>query len=323
MTAERGEAPVCVAIDDGCDQTCIVTDAGLAAVYPSRVFAHAHGPLSTREGRYAIGGHHHLTGSCAGPEAPERRVMVYWALQQAGLAGRDVHLVTGASLEGFYRPGTREINQDWIDARQASQQVLVTGEQPAPRIVAHRVTAQSLAAYLHYMTDDEGGFRAQVRPEAPHAVIDVGATHTDCVTVLAGGADMDTAASGTLPIGMDDVCERLGENIRQAFGVAPPHRDALLAILRSGVVRLRGHAHDVASLVERAVAAVTHDIEGALARWLSNGRSVDALLLAGGGATWVQSPLCRAYPNAVVVDDPVMAPARGMLKFLRYGADHG
>lgn len=317
----KGEPVVRVAIDDGSDLTRIITDAGFVGTYPSRVG-------ESESGIYVTDGRHYLVGDApyiAPPNhdatAPERRVLVHWALQQAGLAGRAVDLITGAAFEEYFQPGTSRINDAWVQARRESQRIAVTAgdETDGADIRRHQVAAQGLAAYLQYMTDDNGEFRSDVRREAPHAVIDIGATHTDCITVLQGGVELDTASSGSLDTGMRQVMEGLAQNVMTTFGVGRPDTETVRHILESGLLRCRGQAHDVASLIARAAGDVVDDLRKALSGWLGDGRNVDALLLVGGGAALMHEALQRTYPHAVVVTDPVTAHVHGMLKFLMFG----
>lgn len=326
-----------VAVDDGFRQTKIVTSTGFKAAIPS--IARAGFTITRLDGDVAAGGYetenkkYTVDASIEGEDtrfddyatSPINRVLVQHVMQMAGLSGKDVVLCTGVPFQTYFRQGSSEVNQPLVEAKMKSLLVPVlplTGDAP-PTIVRQQVTAQGLAAYIDYMTDDAGNFRDAVHGEMPYAVVDIGGRTTDCVTVLRGGESLDHAASGTGNIGVGNVYDLVAGELMRQFDTPHIQLATLDRVVRDKRIRWRGQDHDVSAVVENAIEEVAQLIIRELKRRIGDAGEMDAVLLTGGGAVLMHDALQRAYPHAVLMDDPAFANARGMLKFITFGGGHG
>lgn len=325
-----------VGVDDGYRQTKIVTSEGQAVVVPSAVRSGF--TLTTlREGEdagvggYETGGRQFTVDREIDGEDTRfdeyavsdiNRVMVNHAMQLAGLSGKRVALATGLPFESFYAAGTNEVNQKLIARKieNLQQEVRSLNGQPSPAIDRHRVTAQGLAAYVDYLTADNGMVREDLDPKAPVAVVDIGGRTTDSVTIY-GGGKLDHTKSGTGNIGVADVYEKIAHALKRKFDVSHIRLAALELVCRERRVRLRGQTHDVNDIVTSAIQEVGEVIVREVQRRIGDAAEMESVLLVGGGAVLMRDVVAARYPHCKVPDAPEFANARGMMKFIRFIAD--
>ncbi|CAG9170059.1 ParM/StbA family protein [Cupriavidus pinatubonensis] len=250
------------------------------------------------------------------------RVLVNHALHLAGLSGKRIVLATGLPFQSFFRPGTNEPNQDLIDKKIANLKLPVSAinGQEAPVIIEQQVTAQGLAAYVDYLTGDNGEIRDNVDPGAPVAVLDIGGRTTDTVTVY-GGGKLDHVASGTGNIGISNVFDHIANELKRQFNVARIRVATLDQVARHRKIRLRGQEHDVGEIVDAAVQEVGQQILREVKRRIGDAAEMDTVLLVGGGAALMHDLVRNEYPHCQVPDDPEFANARGMLKYVQFMRD--
>lgn len=326
-----------VAIDDGFRQTKIVTSEGFKASIPSVVapgYSITSVDTEATVGGYETEGKKYTVDSDIDGEdtryddyaiSPINRVLVHHVMQMAGLAGRSVVLCTGVPFQNYFRSGSSEINDELVRAKVGNLSVPVTplsGENPAD-VTRQHVTAQGLAAYIDYMTDDSGAFRSNVRRDSPYAVVDIGGRTTDVVTVLRGGESLDHASSGTGTIGVSNVYDLIESQLMKQFDTQRLKLRTIDRVARQKQIRWRGKDHDVSAVVDHAVEEVAQQVIRELKRRIGDAGEMDAVLLTGGGALLMRDALLRAYPHCVLMDDPAYANARGMLKFITFGGGHG
>jgi plasmid segregation protein ParM len=325
---------VFVGVDDGFRQTKIVTSTGIQFSIPS--LARSGFALT------AIGGEDAGTG---GYETENRqftvdaeidgedtrfddyavsdinRVLVNHVIQLAGLSGQSIRLATGLPFEKFFMPGASEPNQALINRKKNNLAIEVrplTGALP-PCIVGQQVTAQGLAAYVEYLTDDLGNIRAGVDPSAPVAILDIGGRTTDVVTVF-GGGKLDHQVSGTGNVGNSDVYDHNENALKSKFQVSRIRQATLDRVARDQRIRLRGQDHDITDLVGAAVDAVGSQIIREIKRSIGDAAEMESVLLVGGGAVLMERLIRKEFPHSHVPADPEYANAKGMLKYVRFMA---
>lgn len=326
-----------VAIDDGFRQIKIVTSEGFKTAIPS--VARSGFSLSRLDGDAAAGGYetegkrYTVDADIQGEDtrfddyatSPINRVLIHHVMHLAGLAGRRVALCTGVPFQSYFHAGSNEKNDGLLEAKKASLDVPVAtlNGKASVDIVRQDVAAQGFAAYVDYMTDDAGGFRANVRQGEAYAVVDIGGGTTDCVTVLRGGSGIDHRASGTANIGVGDVHDMIEGDLMKAFGSQRIRLSTLDRVAREKRIRWQGEDKDVSAIVDRAIDEVAQQVIRELKRRIGKAGEMDAVLLTGGGAVLMREPLMQAYPHCVVMEDPAFANARGMLKVLNFGGGRG
>lgn len=307
------------AVDDGTALAKCITSEGFAGAFPDPV---ANGFVDPRGLDYETGGKRFVVGDgiFAQPRQSRwaddaNRVVVSHALHRAGLSGRKLALATGLPFVVFYR---EDGSVDEV-ARQAKLESL---RQPvrhldgaeSPEVVSHLVLSQGVSAWFDHVFDDAGVSRVGVDASAPIAVIDVGASTTECV-VVPGPGRVDLSASASLPIGLADVWLRVLRGLAERFQVGDIPRWSLDRMTRARVVRFRGEAHVIGDIVDASARAVAEEISARLSHCIGGGLA--DIVLVGGGADLLRGQLSLQYPNIRVPVEPAYANARGMLKFLR------
>ncbi|MDH0341969.1 ParM/StbA family protein [Chromobacterium haemolyticum] len=328
--------PIYVGVDDGFRQTKIITSSNVKLAIPS--LARAGFTLTTIGDADAGTGGYETVGGRQFTVDPEidgedtrfddyavsdiNRVLVNHVLQLAELGGREVVLATGLPFQKFFRPGSNEPNQELISHKIQNLEIEVRplSGKPVPNIISQQVTAQGLAAYVDYLTADNGEIRQGVDPSKPVAVVDIGGGTTDCVTVY-GGGKLDHELSGTGPIGISHVYDQLENDLKRKFNVSKIRQVTLEYVARHRKIRLRGQDHDVSDLVDAAVNEIGQQILREVKRRIGDAGEMESVLLVGGGAALMGQLIRQEYPHCHVPEEPEFANARGMLKYVQYMKD--
>lgn len=332
MTDTSSAAPVAVGLDDGYALTKVALPGDRLTVIPSRARVGPSGVTGVLQGsprifEYESGDTVYSAGAVDG--APTHfegyawsglnRVIVQHALQDAGLAGRTVHAVSGLPVSAFYGK-SGALREEQISRKRDSlkQAVRPLGETLPTGIAFHEVIPEALAAwYDHVIVEQDGEAGVdQARLDAPVAVVDIGGRTTDYVVVADQG--LVHASSGSLPCGMLDVRQRVANAIQERFDLEALSEPRVTQAVERKTVRLQGQDHDIASLVDAAKCEVVERIHAETRRQLGRGVELDCVLFAGGGAVALAEHIRGWFPHQVISEHAAFANARGMLKYLRY-----
>jgi len=247
------------------------------------------------------------------------RAVVQHALQQAGLAGRTVHAVSGLPVSAFYRKSGKH-RQETITRKCDSlkQAVRLHSEGLSAGIAFHEVIPEALAAWYDYViVEQEGSVKLDAeRVSVPVAIVDIGGRTTDYVVVKDQG--IVHASSGSLQCGMLDVKQRVTNGIQERFDLETLSEQLVSQVVEKKVVRLQGKDHDVTALVEAAKREVVERLHAETRRQLGLGVELDRVLFVGGGTVALAENIANWFPHQAVAEHPAFANARGMLKYLRY-----
>ncbi len=324
--------PVRVGLDDGYAYTKIALPDGRLTAIPSSARIGRSCVTSIKTGQQSIFEYEtdatvYSVGTLDG--APTRfegyaasglnRVIVQHALQQAGLAGRCVHAVSGLPVSAFYRP-TGEYRHEAIANKKNNLELSVqplSGALSAD-IAFHRVIPEALAAWYDYVVTDHDGQAVldEQRVSVPIAVVDIGGRTTD--TVVIREQSILHSSSGSFQYGMLDVTEAVAHAIQVRYDLEVIAAHLVTHAIEHGIVRLYGKNHDVAAEVRAAKEELIERLHGEVRRQLGLGMELDRVLFVGGGSIALAQDIRDWFPNQVMAEHPGFANARGMLKYLRY-----
>lgn len=247
------------------------------------------------------------------------RVLVNHALQLANLGGKKIALATGLPFQTYFQHGSSNINQDLIDRKIANLAITVNplNGLSAPQFIKQDVLAQGLAAFVDYLTDNEGNIRTDIESDAPVAIIDIGGRTTDSVTVY-GGNKVDHDNSGTGNIGISNVYDIVENELRRRFNVSKIRLVTLEHVVRARTIRLKGQDHDVSDIIDAAIEDIGQQIIRETKRRIGDAAEMQSVILVGGGATLMGEIIRKEYPHCFIPVDPEFANARGMLKHLQF-----
>jgi plasmid segregation protein ParM len=247
------------------------------------------------------------------------RAITQHALQEAGLAGRTVHAVSGLPVSAFYRKsGDRRLETIAKKQDSLKQSVRPLSDSLPAGIAFHEVIPEALAAwYDAVIIEKEGKARLDEKQlSVPVAIVDIGGRTTDYVVVKDQG--ILHASSGSLQCGMLDVKQRVADGIQARFDLETLSEQLVAQAVDRKAVRLQGKDHGVAALVEAAKREVVERIH-AETRWqLGLGVELDRVLFVGGGTVALAEHIANWFPHQAIAEHPAFANARGMLKYLRY-----
>ena len=331
-----------VGLDDGYAFTKVALPDGRLIAIPSRARIGPAGVTWMREEHqrifeYDTGGTRYSVGAVDGepthfegyPTSGLNRVTVQHALQQAGLAGRSIHMVSGLPVAAFYRnDGQRR--QQAIQRKRESLQMTVepvstSGQARKPGLKAcvafHEVIPEALAAwYDHVIVMTEDGVTLDAdRVSAPLAIVDIGGRTTDYVVVQDQG--VVHSSSGSLDRGMLTVKIQVANQIQAHFDVDRLGEQRLAHAVETHSLRLHGREHDVSAIVCAAKRELVERLYAETRRQLGLGAELDGVLFVGGGSAALAADIADWFPNQRIADHPVFANARGMLKYLQFVCD--
>lgn len=263
------------------------------------------------------------------PGSALNRVIVQHALQQAGLSGRSIHMVTGLPVSAFYRNDGQQRRQAIQDKRDNLKLTVepVIAHKSSQRqtrkasIAFHEVIPEALAAWYDFvivMTGD-GVTLDGDRLNAPIAIVDIGGRTTDYVVVQNQG--IVHGSSGSLNRGMLDMKLRVANRIQEHFDVNELGEQSISRAVDTNRLRLHGRDHDVSVMVMEARRELVERLYTETRRKLGLGVELDRVLFVGGGSTALASDIADWFPNQIIADHAAFANARGMLKYLQFVCD--
>ena len=332
MTDASSMTPIPVGIDDGYAYTKLALPDGRLIVMPSCARVGQSGvtwihQAEQRIFEYKTGDAVYSVGAVDGapthfegyPWSGLNRTIVQHTLQQAGLAGRSVHAVSGLPVSAFYRK-SGELRQATIARKRDSlkQTVRPLSEGLPVGIAFHEVIPEALAAWYDYVIidQDDGVTLDADRVSVPVAIVDIGGRTTDFVVVKDKG--VLHASSGSLQCGMLNVKYSVTEGIQARFDLETLSEQLVSQVVENNVVRLQGKDHDVSALVESAKREIVERIHAETRRQLGLGLELDRVLFVGGGTMALAEDIANWFPHQAIAEHPAFANARGMLKYLRY-----
>jgi plasmid segregation protein ParM len=247
------------------------------------------------------------------------RAIAQHALQQAGLAGRTVHAVSGLPVSAFYRKNGEHRQDTIAKKRESLKQAVRPKSATSPAGIAfHEVIPEALAAwYDHVIVEKEGRAVLDDKHVAvPIAIVDIGGRTTDYVVVKDQG--ILHASSGSLQCGMLDVKQSVENGIQERFDQETLSEQIVSHAVEHGVVRLHGKEYGVGALVDAAKQEVVERLHAETRRHLGLGVELDRVLFVGGGTVALAEYIANWFPHQAIAEHPAFANARGMLKYLRY-----
>ncbi len=331
-----------VGLDDGYAYTKVALPDGRLVSVPSRARMGAAGvtwirDVEQRIFEYETAGSVYSVGAVDGeptqfdeyPGSALNRVIVQHALQEAGLSGRSLHMVTGLPVAAFYRGDGQQRNQAIQTKRDGLKLTVepVVAKKSSKRqalkasIAFHEVIPEALAAWYDFVivTLDDGVTLDADRLNAPIAIVDIGGRTTDYVVVQDQG--VVHGSSGSLNRGMLDVKLRVANLIQERFDLHELGEQIISRAVDTNRLRLHGKDHDVSDMVMNAKRELVERLYAETRRKLGLGVELDRILFVGGGSAALSSDIADWFPNQTIADHAAFANARGMLKYLQFVCD--
>lgn len=331
-----------VGLDDGYAYTKVALPDGRLVSVPSRARIGAAGvtwirDVEQRIFEYETAGTVYSVGAVDGeptqfdeyPGSALNRVIVQHALQEAGLSGRSLHMVTGLPVAAFYR-GDGQQRRQAIQTKRDGLKLTVepvfakkssTRQALKASIAFHEVIPEALAAWYDYVivTLDDGVTLDADRLNAPVAIVDIGGRTTDYVVVQDQG--VVHGSSGSLNRGMLDVKLSVANLIQERFDLHELGEQIISRAVDTNRLRLHGKDHDVSDMVMNAKRELVERLYAETRRKLGLGVELDRVLFVGGGSAALSSDIADWFPNQTIADHAAFANARGMLKYLQFVCD--
>lgn len=173
------------------------------------------------------------------------------------------------------------------------------------------IESQSRAPLLCVVFDAYGQETGRAGEEETWGVVEIGQFTTD-FTLHDRGQEVDAAASSARGVSM--IYDRIGAGFKQRGYEAS--YETITKAIQSRKVKDFGKEVDVSDIVQPAVSEFTSYIMDEVAsRFGTKARSMDGIIVAGGGAYIVGSEIKGKYPNAIIPAQPRFAVAEGYSRF--------
>lgn len=244
------------------------------------------------------------------------RVLVHYALIEAGFAGKTVAIASGLPPRDYFLPGGREKNDAFIKTKieQMGRPVTRIGGGEVAVFSHHVVYSQAIGAVIDEIYDVAND--AILPLSGPIGVVDVGGRTTDIAVIVHNNRSLgiDHSRSGSEDIGVLDTLGDIELSIRQHFRISNIPLGSLRKALETGTAKIWGKDEDVSAFVEAAKKKTAERIRRAVSGKFGDGSDLDRILFVGGGAHSFGRIL--GYPNVTIPKDPEYSNSRGFLKSL-------
>ncbi len=170
---------------------------------------------------------------------------------------------------------------------------------------------QPWGVYQDYLLNDSGRLKNSKALSERDAVIDVGHFTTDILLMSNGNWIQESSGS---TIGMSKSCSEL-QTLLAAQGITATTIE-VQEIMKSRKVKEYGSYRDVNDLVEKSILSARSQIVQFANNLLgSQARTIDRILIAGGGASSVFDEFKALWPQCILIDDPRFSVVVGMRKY--------
>lgn len=173
------------------------------------------------------------------------------------------------------------------------------------------IESQSRAPLLCVIFDSNGAETGHGGDDQTWGVVEIGQFTTD-FTLHDRGQEVDSAASSAR--GAHMVYDRIAAAFKQKGYEA--NFELISNAIKTRKVKDFGKDVDVGDIVAPAISEFSTYIQDEVAsRFGSKARSMDGIIVAGGGAYMVGAEIKAKYPNAVIPTNPRFAVAEGYSRF--------
>lgn len=249
-------------------------------------------------------------------------VLNHHILHKAGLAGKDVSIVTGLPFSHFYLEDGA-LNQTLIEKKSKNLQREVvldtTNPKPLAHIVNNDVSVEGIAAYIDIMYEMDGTPTSEASDyeDSVVAIVDIGGRTTDCMVIDESGQNVKMNRSGSSNIGVLELNQLVRSNLQAKFDLQNISSDRINQALLDGKIKISGEFVDVKELVNDLKSTFASKLSEAIKTKIGNGKDIDYVVFVGGGSILLRNEIEPMYVNSRFIENPEFANARGMFKLAK------
>jgi plasmid segregation protein ParM len=178
-----------------------------------------------------------------------------------------------------------------------------------------KVVPQPFGSFFDAVFDPQGCVQDEARTLAHVGIVDVGYFTTDLVEV--NELEFIQKGSGSIEVGVATVLDTLRRLIADQFGRSLDAQAAEQA-LRERRLKVKGQQYDLRALCEVAVREAATAVGTYVRQLWGATERLDWIVLTGGGGVVVQPFLQAEFPTLSLAPAPVLANARGFLRYALY-----
>jgi hypothetical protein len=251
-------------------------------------------------------------------DSPELRALLYASLYPLLNGGsHKLALAIGLPVEALAdREQAAAIERDMAGWLLGEHHFAIDGTPALVEIVKAKVKPQPLATWLDWGLNNEGLWqREKELVRAPFLIIDLGFNTLDLYGIENG--EVSGRYTGGEMLGMRRAAEMVINNLRPSKVEMSLHEaDELVQRGVNGKkvwVYVNGSPLEVTAMVRQAVNSLGSEVGRFIDSKVKGGGKF-RILITGGGGLALGARLLNQYPKATIVDDPVLANARGLAK---------
>lgn len=236
-------------------------------------------------------------------ESRPYRILWHAVLDAVLVAGLEPTIVTGLPVS-FYHD--RERLQHVVGALLRDRGIAAAQVKVVP---------QPFGSFFDAVFDPQGRVKDNAQALAHVGVIDIGYFTTDLVEV--NELEFVQKGSGSIEVGVATVLDTLGRLVADHCGRS---LDAQTAeqVLRERRLKAKGQEHDLGALCEVAVREAATAVGTYVRQLWGAAEHLDWIMLTGGGGVVLQPFLQADFPALSLTPAPVLANARGFLRYAVY-----
>ena len=249
-------------------------------------------------------------------------VLMQHLLQNLQLKNSDnLHIISGMPISLFYATNNKRSDEMIGRKEENLKKTAVTPLYNAEPIILNNlsVLAEGVGAYLDFILDDKAEFVSGSEEEVV-AVIDIGDGTTDIVTIRdVTVVDFNRTASQN--IGVSDVKNEVRRILERDYGIRDETDFRINKMLYDRTYRVNGQdfsQEQIISILTESISNVLARLTAFVKKTLSRSGDIDRILVVGGGATIFGPEIRALFPQAVNIDEPQLANARGFAKLGLY-----
>jgi plasmid segregation protein ParM len=241
-------------------------------------------------------------------DAETMRVLMLAALTRAGVTSAEVQMVTGLPVAWYE-------DKDELTTTLRGLHTFHLDDESGRVDVTHLlVVPQPFGSFVTAITDAQGKLTdPDDLARGKVSVVDIGMHTSDFA--LFDTMRYREPLSGSIPLGMARYYELIQRRVESEHGLQISLEEAREAC-STFKVRDHGDSVEVGSAVESAWNSISKRIVGkAQTLWDDEARTIDRVLITGGGAVPFERAIKARFPQAVKLDEPQMANAEGFLRY--------
>lgn len=251
--------------------------------------------------------------------SPVQCVLMQHLLQKLQLTNDNLKVVSGMPISLYYGNDNKKneaVVQRKIDVLKATEVIPLYSNTPI-KLKDVDVISEGLGAYLDTILNDNGDIVGDVDDDDAVTVVDIGAGTTDIITFYEL-TKIDSTRTASSDIGVSDIIKEVRHILARDWNVENETDFRINKLLFERTYRTNGYdfsSDDISRILIEAIPKVYYKLEAFIRETLSQTNDIARILIVGGGADIYGNEICKQYRQAMKIENPQLANAKGFAKY--------